>query len=109
MPNDERCKFGIQRGTAMSAALAINYELRERIPLVLRATNAPAKVLSFAAGVSKRTIAGVQNREHVISAPALLALAREYPQVRALVLELIGETDSDPARILEEIRKMVTR
>jgi hypothetical protein len=94
----------------MSAAIAINCELRERIPLALRATNAPAKVLSFQAGVSKRTIAGLQNREHVISASALLALARQYPHVKALVLELIGETtDRAPDRILEEIRKLVSK
>lgn len=93
----------------MSAALAIECDLLQRIPQALKATRAPAKVLSFAAGVSKRTIDGLQRSERCISAPTLIALARQFPEVRKLVEELLGPNDRDPARILDEIRKMVTR
>ena len=94
-------------GNGVTAALAIRDDLTAMLPRVLARTHEPAKILAFKAGVSKRTIEGVKRQEHAISAPALLALAREYPQVRALVFSLIGETESDPARILEQIRKMV--
>jgi len=87
----------------MSAALA----LREEMPRALARTHAPAKILAFAAKVSKRTIEGVKRQEHVISAPALIELAKAFPEVKALVLRLIGETESDPARVLNQIAKLV--
>lgn len=89
----------------MSAAVA----LRDELPRALERTREPAKILAFKAGVSKRTIESVRRGEYVLSAGALLDLARAYPEVRALVLELIGAPDRDPARIIEEIRKMVSR
>lgn len=90
-------------GGKMSAALA----LRDELPRALEQTREPAKILAFKAGVSKRTIESARRGEHVISAPALLSLAREYPQVRALVLRLIGATDDDPSRVLNEIQKLI--
>jgi hypothetical protein len=87
----------------MSAALA----LREEMPRALARTHAPCKVLAFTAKVSKRTIEGVKRQEHVISAPALIELAKAYPEVRALVLRLIGETESDPSKLLNQIAQLV--
>ena len=89
----------------MSAALA----LREEMPRALARTHAPCKVLAFTAKVSKRTIEGVKRQEHVISAPALIELAKAYPEVRALVLRLIGETESDPSRALLQIQEILSK
>jgi hypothetical protein len=90
-------------GSAMSMASV----LRAELPEVLRRTHATCKVLAFKAHVSKRTIGGINRGEHAISAAALLDLAREYPEVRALVMQLIGATESDPSKILNEIAKLV--
>ena len=92
----------------MSAALAITETIERELPAILRQEREPAKVIAFKTGVSKRTVEAVRQAEHGISVGTLLALARQYPNVRALVLRLIGETESDPARILEQIRKMVS-
>lgn len=94
-----------KNGNRMSAALA----LRDELPRVLAGTNAPCKVLAFKARVSKRTIQGVKRQEHVISAPALIELAKAYPQVKALVLRLIGETESEPSRALLQIQEILAK
>lgn len=84
----------------MSAAIA----LRDELPRIL-ATQAPAKVLSFKAQVSKRTIEGIKRQEHVISAAALIELARQYPQIKTFVLELMGPVESDPAWLMAQLQK----
>lgn len=91
----------------MSAALAITDTIERELPAILRAERSPAKVIAFNAGVSKRTIEAIKQAEHGISVGTLLALAAKYPKVKALVLRLIGETESDPARLLNEIAKLV--
>lgn len=96
------------RGRDMSAALAIHDTLKRELPAIVRQIREPAKVIQFKVGVSKRTVEAVRQAEHVISAAALLELARVYPSVKALVLRVIGETESDPAKLIEQIRKMVS-
>jgi hypothetical protein len=100
-------------GCGMSAALHIRDDLATMLPRALERTREPAKVLSFVAGVSKRTIEGLKRKEHPISAPALLALAREYPAVKALVLSLVdaetGDSGQNPAQILSQIATLVAR
>jgi hypothetical protein len=95
----------------MSAALHIRDDLAHMLPRVLKRTHEPAKILAFKAGVSKRTVEGVRRGESEISAPALLALAREYPGVRALVLSLVnaetGDSGEHPAEILNQIAKLI--
>jgi hypothetical protein len=88
----------------MSAALA----LREEMPRALARTHAPCKVLAFTAKVSKRTIEGVKRQEHVISAPALIELAKAFPDVKALVIELIGGVEQDPAYLMAQLQKHIT-
>lgn len=92
-----------KNGNPMSAALA----LRDELPRVLARTRAPSKVLAFAAHVSKRTIQGVKRQEHVISAPALIELARLYPEVKSLVLKLIGGVETDPAYLMHVLQKHI--
>lgn len=106
MGREKSCHSG---GNRMTAALAIRHDLEARLPAALQAIAEPCKVLAFKARVSKRTMESARRGEHLLSAPALLELARAFPEVRALVLELIGAPERDPARILEEIRKMVSK
>jgi hypothetical protein len=86
---------------AMSAALA----LRDDLPGVLARTRAPSKVLAFSAHVSKRTIEGIKRKEHVISAGALIELARQYPEIKTYVLELMGPVEQDPAWLMAQLQK----
>ena len=88
----------------MTAPL-IRQDLAAMLPRTLKRTGHPAKVLCFKAGVSKRVIEGIKRGEHVISAAALLALAQHYPEVRALVISLLGPVEQDPARAMDAIAK----
>ena len=94
-------------GGPVSAALAIHDTIDRELPVIMRQVREPAKVIAFKAGVSKRTVEAIRQQEHGISAHALLALASQYPAVKALVLRLIGETESDPSKLLNEIAKLV--
>ena len=96
-------RLDCKSGNTMIAALA----LRDELPRVL--PREPAKILAFKAGVSKRTIDGIRRGEHVISAAALLELARAYPPVKSLVMRLIGAEPGDDTRILQQIADMVTK
>jgi hypothetical protein len=111
--DSNRTQSGGKNGSSMSAALHIRDDLAHMLPRVLRRTQEPAKVLAFKAGVSKRTVEGVRRGESEISAPALLALAREYPAVKALVLSLVdaetGDSGQNPAQILSQIATLVAR
>jgi hypothetical protein len=116
MSQERVCKPFQQVGNAgrdMSAALAIRDDLANMLPRVLERTHEPAKVLAFRAGVSKRTIDGLKRKEHPISAPALIALARQYPGVRALVLSLVnaetGDSGEHPAAVLDQIHKLLAK
>lgn len=93
----------------VSAALAMRHELADALPAAFRQTRDTAKVIAFRAGVSKRTIDAARRQEHVISAPALLALAKQYPPIRALVLRLIGVTEENPSEVLDQIHKLLAR
>lgn len=88
-------------GGKMSAALA----LRDELPRALEQTREPAKILAFKAGVSKRTIESARRGEHVLSAAALLDLAREFPAIKHLVIELIGGVENDPAYLMHLLQK----
>ena len=93
----------------MSAALAYEARVRTELPRILRQIREPAKVIAFKAGCSPRTIEAIRQNEHGPSLGVFMALAAAYPEIRPLLKELTGETDRDPARIIDEIRKMVSR
>lgn len=93
----------IAKGCNLSAALA----LRDELPRVLARIHEPAKIISFKAKVSKRTIDGAKRGEHVVTAGALLELARLYPEVKSLVLKLIGGVETDPAYLMHVLQKHI--
>jgi hypothetical protein len=101
------------KGCSVSAALAMRDEIGAMLPRVLERTREPAKVLAFKVGVSKRTIESVKRNEHAISAGALIALAREYPGVKALVISLVnaetGDSGENPAAVLDQIHKLLAK
>jgi hypothetical protein len=113
MSQERSGKIGSPREGSVSAALNIRDDLATMLPRVLKRTHEPAKVLAFAAGVSKRTVEGVRRGENEISGHALLALAREYPGVRALVLSLVaaesGESGENPVEIMTQIAAHAVR
>ena len=101
---------GIDR---MSAALAIRDELVREVPRLLQAERESAKIIALRAGVTPRCVEGLREHEHAPSAHVLLALAKQYPTVRALVLRLMdaetGDSGESPAAVLDQIAKLVSR
>lgn len=97
--------MSFNRNAEMSAALA----LRDELPRALARVPEPSKVIAFKAKVSKRTIDGAKRGEHVVTAGALLDLARQYEPVRQLVLRLIGAEPGEDTRLLVEIQNMIAR
>lgn len=99
-------------GRPMSAALAIHFALDRELPAAIRQIREPAKIISFKVGCSKRTVENARQGVCGISAENLLALAKQYPAVKKLVLRLIdaetGDDHETPAQLLERIRKMVS-
>lgn len=98
-------------GKRMSAALAIRTELAREIPALLHNVQQSAKVIAFRAGVTPRCIEALREQEHAPSAHVLLALAKQYPAVRALVMRLMdaetGDSGEHPAAVLDQIAKLL--
>lgn len=77
----------------MSALTKIEEEMRDAVPRILR--REPAKVIAFRAGVTERTAENWASAKNLPNAPSLLALAREYPELRDLVLRWLDTHDAD--------------
>lgn len=67
--------------------------MREAIPRVLR--REPAKVIALHVGVTERTAENWSSAKNLPNAPSLLALAREYPELRRLVIAWLDAHDAD--------------
>ena len=95
----------------MGAALAIREELTREIPAILQGVQQTAKVIALRAGVTPRCIESLREYEHAPSAHVLLALAKQYPAVKKLVLRLMdaetGESGEHPSAVLDQIAKLV--
>ena len=111
MSQERSGKF--RSGGDMSAALHIREGLAKMLPRVLQRTHTPAKILAFDAGVSKRTIEGVRRGENQITVPALFALARKHPGIKALVYALAeaetGDSGENPSEIMNRFVNEMTR
>lgn len=91
-------------------ATTIEREALELLPRLLQ--REPAKVIAFKAGVrSPRTAENWQTGVNLPQVPAFLSLARQFPELKAKVLEWLdasmGENEQDPARVLDEIAKLM--
>lgn len=71
----------------MSVLSEIEDEMREAIPRVL--SREPAKVVALLTGVTERTAENWCNAKNLPSAPSLMVLAREYPELRRMVLRWV--------------------
>lgn len=93
----------------MVAALAIEQDLRDMIPRML--AREPAKIIAFKATATPRTAANWQEGLNLPQVPHFIMLARQYPELRAKVLEWLdastGDSGDDPSRVLNEIQKLI--
>jgi hypothetical protein len=82
------------RGSVMRASVAsIEHDLAEAIPRALR--REPAKVIAFSVGVRERTAENWISGANLPNGPALIALARECPEIRAMLLHWLDAFDAD--------------
>ena len=71
----------------MSVLSDIEDEMREAIPRIL--AHEPAKVVALLAGVTERTAENWCFAKNLPNAPSLMVLAREYPELRRMVLRWV--------------------
>lgn len=92
-------------------ALQVEQEAREFVPRVL--AREPAKVVAFKGGATQRSAENWQGGACLPQVPHFFALARQYPELKAKALEWLdastGESGEDPARVLDEIARLVNR
>ncbi len=79
--------------------------LKDALPPIVRAIREPSKVIAFRARVSPRTVEGIRQAEHGVSGETLIALARAYPEIKAMVIELLGGVETDPAYLMHQLQK----
>lgn len=95
----------------MSAALAIEREMREFIPTAVRRAGT-AKVVALFADTTPRSVENWGDGQNLPSAPALISMARHIPELRAKITEWMdattGDSGNDPARVLNEIQRLLT-
>ena len=94
----------------MSAAVAIEREMREFLPVAVRRAG-PAKVVALFADATPRSVENWCEGQNLPSAPALISMARHIPELKAKVLEWLdastGDSGDDPARVLNEIQRLL--
>ena len=79
------------------------------------ARRVPAKILAANANISPRHVYNL--REEIgqpdLAWPHFILIAREYPQLRTKVMEWleasVGDNGRDPAHVLDEIQKLLTK
>ena len=89
---------------------AIRREYRDVFPELLRRDGRSAKELSRGAECSPRQIDNIRQGESGTSVPTFILLARQIPELRAMVLRwLEAERDLDPAvdRLSNDIMRLV--
>lgn len=92
----------------MNAALAIEQEFKELVPRTLQAKREPAKVIALRVGSTPRAVEGWRNGYHGPTVPHFLALAQQYPEIRAFIAKHLGFENAPNAKAtLESIRKML--
>lgn len=101
--------FGCQRMSAL--ALRIEQDLREMVPRVMARES--AKIIAFRTGAVPRSVENWQAGVCLPQAPHLIALARQFPELRSKVLEWLeaetGDSGDDPSRVLDQIAKLIAR
>ena len=95
----------------MSAALAIRERLVSELPVLLQDNRESAKVIALKIGTTPRCVQGLRQGEHVARSDVLIALARKYPPVKKLLLDLMdaetGDSGDSPSEVLSKIQSLV--
>ncbi len=98
------------RGSIVSAAVAIEREMREFIPTAVRRAGT-AKVVALFADATPRAVENWSEGQNLPSAPALISMARHIPELKAKVLEWLdaeqAANDRDPSQVLNEIQRLL--
>lgn len=93
------------------SALSIRRELRDAMPAALIGIKEPAKVIAFRIDATPRAVEALRQGEHIPSLPVAIALARQYPQFKALLHQLMdaqtGDSGEHPARVIDEIERLL--
>lgn len=97
----------LQRGRDVGLALArIELEGGEIIRSVTR--RQPAKVISLRTGITPRHVYNLREGECQPSWPYFIALALEYPELRAAIARWLNfDKGPDAMRAMDEIRRIV--
>ena len=91
-------------------ALRIEQEAREIFPRVV--SREPAKIIAFKAGATPRSAENWQNGAHLPQIHHFIALACQFPELKAKVLGWLGEkgdegSRDDPEKVLHEIQTLL--
>lgn len=103
-------RYGRTPGVGRLNASALRVEISDAVVAVV--SRSPAKVIALRTGITPRAVFGLRQREHGPSAVNLILLARQYPELRAKLAELIqAETtlERDPARVALELAELLAR
>lgn len=97
----------------MKNALALKHEFRSRVPDLVRASGIPSKVLAFDIGITERGVEKIKGGDSLPSLPVAIAMAQRIPALREYLVRLmnaeLGESGEDPARVLDELTKMLAK
>lgn len=100
-----------RRESKVNAVAAIEREMREFLPHVVRNSGHTAKVIALFTESTPRTVENWEQGQNLPSAPKLIVLAARYPELRQKLNEwmdaITGESGVDPARVLNEIERLL--
>lgn len=101
-------------GAVMGAALAlenVEKDLRAMLPRVL--ASEPSKVVAFKARATQRTADNWREGLNLPQVPHFIMLARQYPELRAKVLEWMdastGDSGDNPQEVIDQIHKLLAK
>jgi len=97
------------RGSPVSTALAFKSDAMRIVPDALRRDRRSAKVIALKVGATPKAVEKWRQGDSLPSAPYFMALAREVPELRALVCEWLNLGPNDPRaqRLMEFIKQEV--
>jgi hypothetical protein len=82
----------------MSAALAIEREVRELVPEVLRRDRRSAKIIALHVGATPRAVENWRQGDNLPTISHFLALAMDNPQLRSFIARVLKLDPLDPQR-----------
>lgn len=100
------------REAKVNAVATIEREMREFLPHVVRNSGHTAKVIALFTESTPRTVENWSDGQNLPSAPKLIVLAARYPalrqQINAWMDAISGTSGDDPAKVLNDIQRMLS-